>query len=74
MADLKPILDTVHEALNNNNEGLDPAIAVLKAALAENGEKFVVMEKERLPQNNRPGRKMLQSYFKKRGVEVQFNQ
>ena len=61
-------LEACHASLNDNNTGLDAAIAALKAALVAAGEKQVVMQKERLPQNTRPGRKMLQTYFKKRGV------
>ena len=67
---VKQALETIHTALNDNNVGLDAAIAAAKIALAEAGEKKLLMEKERLPQNNRQGRKMLQTYFKKRGVEV----
>ena len=67
---VKQALENVHASLNDNNTGLDAAIAALKAALVERGEKQVVMQKERLPQNNRQGRKMLQTYFKKRGVDV----
>jgi hypothetical protein len=70
--ELKPLLEKIYAALHDNNVGLDPAIAALKTALAERGEKQVEIEKERLPQNNRQGRKMLQTYFKKRGVIVVF--
>ena len=63
-------LEAVHASLNDNNAGLDVAIAALKTALADKGEKTVTMKQERLPQNNRQGRKMLQTYFKKRGVVV----
>jgi len=69
---IKKALETVHQALNNNNEGLDPAIAALKETLVCAGQKTVEMDKTRLPQNNRQGRKMLQTYFKKRGVVVTF--
>ena len=65
-------LESVHISLNDNNAGLDATIAALKTALAEAGEKTVAMKPERLPQNNRQGRKMLQTYFKKRGVLVTF--
>ncbi len=71
MADaVKKALDEVHAALNDNNTGLDEKIAALKTALAGAGEKQVKMDQTRLPQNNRQGRKMLQTYFKKRGVIV----
>jgi hypothetical protein len=67
-------LENVHASLDANNAGLDAAIAALKTALTEKGEKKVRMDKERLPQNNRQGRKMLQTYFKKRGVEVVYSE
>ncbi len=67
-------LEEVYTALHANNQGLDGKIAALKAALASAGQKEVTVTKERLPQNNRQGRKMLQTYFKKRGVVVVFNE
>ena len=72
MATVKEALEKVHASLDNNNEGLDGLIAELKAAMMAAGEKTVTMVKERLPQNNRQGRKMLQTYFKKRGVVVEY--
>ena len=73
MADaVKDALEKVHASLNENNTGLDAAIDNLKKALADAGAKTVTMEKERLPQNNRQGRKMLQTYFRVRGVMVEF--
>lgn len=73
MADaIKKALEQAHASLNNNNEGLDEAIAALKQALTEAGEKTVTMDQTLLPQNNRQGRKMLQTYFKKRGVQVEY--
>ena len=71
---VKQALENVHTALNDNNNGLDIAIVHLKKAIAHAGAKTVLMEKTRLPQNNRQGRKMLQTYFKKRGVIVEFEQ
>ncbi len=70
---VKTALDEVHASLNDNNEGLDEKIANLKLALVAKGEKQVLMDQTLLPQNNRQGRKMLQTYFKKRGVVVAFN-
>ncbi len=72
MATVKEALEKVHASLDENNIGLDAAIADLKAAMLVAGEKTVTMVKERLPQNNRQGRKMLQTYFKKRGVAVEY--
>lgn len=72
MTTVKEALEKVHVSLNDNNAGLDTAIAELKVAMIAAGDKSVTMVKERLPQNNRQGRKMLQTYFKKRGVMVEY--
>lgn len=69
---VKAALESVHASLNDNNVNLDGCIAALKAALAAAGAKTVTMDQTRLPQNNRQGRKMLQTYFKKRGVMVEY--
>jgi hypothetical protein len=67
-------LEPVYTALNADNEGLEPAIGGLKIALDAAGTKAVTMEKDKLVHNNRQGRKLLQSYFRKRGIEVSFNE
>lgn len=67
------VLEAVYAALHANNAGLDPLIGRLKMALAAEGRRDIQVQKERLPQNNRQGRKMLQTYFRKRGVEVVFD-
>lgn len=63
-------LENVYASLTNDNEDIDLHIAALKEALG--GEKDVTVDPARLPLNNRQGRKMMQSYFKKRGVNVTF--
>lgn len=73
MADaLKDAVERMHASLDGNNEGLDGIIVELKTLLAAKGEKSLSVDKERLPQNNRQGRKMMQTYFKKRGVLIDF--
>jgi hypothetical protein len=64
-------LENVYASLMNDNEDIDTHIAALKNALG--AEKSVIVDPARLPQNNRQGRKMMQSYFKKRGVTVTFS-
>jgi len=64
--------EAVYTSLNADNEDIDAAIAGLKKAMIAVGDKEVEFEAERLSQNNRAGRKMMQSYFKKRGVKVVF--
>ncbi len=66
------VLDNVYASLQNDNEGIDDHIKDLKAALAAAGQKSVEVDTARLVQNNRQGRKLMESYFKKRGVVVTF--
>lgn len=65
-------LEKIYESLANDNVELDAAIKDLKTALAAEGLKEAVVEPTRLAQNNRQGRKLMQSYFKKKGVTVTF--
>ncbi len=65
-------LENVYASLQNNNEDIDAHIGYLKAALLAGGQKSVTVDTARLVQNNRQGRKMMESYFKKRGVAVTF--
>ena len=65
-------LENIYQSLENNNDQIDTHIVNLKAALPD-GEKSVVVDSSRLALNNRQGRKLMQSYFKKRGVIVTFN-
>lgn len=69
---LNDAIEAIYTSLANDNEDIDLHIANLKAALAAEGLKEAVFKPERLEQNNRAGRKMMQSYFKKRGVKVVF--
>lgn len=62
----------VYDSMIADNIDIDLHIANLKTALSEAGEKKAVFEPEKLAQNNRAGRKMMQAYFKKRGVIVEF--
>jgi len=64
--------EAVYQSMIDDNEDIDLHIANLKKALAAAGEKEAVFEPTRLAQNNRQGRKHMQSYFKKRGVKVVF--
>lgn len=64
--------DAVYASIKNNNEDLDLHIAALKAAMAREGAKEAVFETAKLAQGNRQGRKLMQAYFKKKGVTVFF--
>ena len=64
--------DHIYQSLVADNADLDIHIASLKAALAREGQKEAVFDPARLAQNNRSGRKLMQAYFRQRGVTVTF--
>jgi len=64
--------EAIYVSLQQDNLDVDLHIANLKAAMQAEGVKDFVAEPDKLSQNNRAGRKMMQSYFKKRGVKVVF--
>ena len=69
---MEQALENVYASLQNDNENIDAHIADLKAAAAARGEKSVTVDPARIPHNNRQGRKLMQSYFRKRGLIVAF--
>jgi hypothetical protein len=66
------VIEDIYKALANNNENIDLHITRLKNSLAASDAKQAVFDPARLAQNNRAGRKLMQAYFKKRGVAVVF--
>lgn len=64
--------DRIYQSLQNDNVDIDQHITTLKAALAKAGQKQAVFDPSRLVQNNRAGRKLMQAYFRQRGVAVVF--
>ena len=70
---LNQAIDNIYASITNDNEELDSHIAALKAAMAREGVKQAVFEPSRLAQSNRQGRKIMQSYFRKKGVTVSFS-
>lgn len=69
---IEQALEAVYASLDNDNENIDECIDALKSALKTNNAASITVDPTRLPQNNRQGRKMMQSYFKRRGVTVVF--
>ena len=65
-------IEKIYTSLHNDNADIDTHIGNLKQALDASGQKEAVFESARLAQNNRQGRKMMQAYFRKRGVAVVF--
>ncbi len=70
---LKEATENIYTSLDNDNEDIDLHVGNLKVAMKEAGEKSVEFDVARLAQPNRSGRKMMQAYFKKRGVLVKFS-
>jgi hypothetical protein len=64
--------DRIYASLQADNADLDAHIATLKAAMAREGVKEAVFDPAKLAQNNRSGRKLMQAYFRQRGVKVAF--
>jgi hypothetical protein len=69
---LAEAIEAIYASLRADNADLDAHIAALKAALAREGRREAVFDPSKLAQNNRQGRKLMQAYFKKRGVRVAF--
>jgi hypothetical protein len=67
-------IEEIYASLHNNNVDIDIHIANLKQALQTAGQKEAVFVPSRLAQSNRQGRKLMQTYFRKRGVAVVFKE
>jgi hypothetical protein len=67
-------VEDIYSSLHNDNVDIDVHIANLKQALDAAGQNEAVFAPSRLAQNNRQGRKMMQTYFRKRGVKVEFEE
>ena len=70
---LAQAIDNIYASIKADNEDLDNHIAALKAAMAREGAKEAVFESSKLAQSNRQGRKLMQAYFRKKGVAVSFS-
>ncbi|RWO84859.1 MAG: hypothetical protein EOS18_00125 [Mesorhizobium sp.] len=65
--------ESIYASLRADNADIDAHIATLKAAMTREGIKQAVFDPTRLAQNNRSGRKLMQAYFRQRGVSVRFS-
>jgi len=65
-------IDAIYASIKDDNRDLPTHIAALKAAMAREGVKEAVFEPGKLAQNNRQGRKLMQAYFRQKGVTVAF--
>ncbi|TCP80079.1 hypothetical protein C8J31_11715 [Rhizobium sp. PP-CC-2G-626] len=67
------VTEKIYASLQSDNADIDDHIASLKAALVREGAAEAVFDPAKLAQNNRSGRKMMQAYFRQRGVRVSFS-
>lgn len=65
-------IDAIYESLKQDNLELDARIKELKDAMIAAGEKTAMFDTNKIAQNNRQGRKLMQSYFKQKGVKIDF--
>ena len=65
-------IEAIYTSIRNDNEDLDTHIAALKGAMAREGVKEASFETAKLAQGNRQGRKLMQAYFRKKGIVVSF--
>ena len=63
----------IYLSLHAHNAELDAHIATLREALTRAGLKEAVFDPARVAQGNRAGRKLMQAYFRQRGVTVKFS-
>lgn len=66
-------INRIYESLQAGNADIDLHIGNLKAALTRANLREAVFDPARLVHNNRSGRKLMQAYFRQRGVTVKFN-
>ncbi|MNT99437.1 hypothetical protein D3C72_2422810 [compost metagenome] len=66
-------IDAIYASIRNDNEDIDLHIAALKDAMAREGIKEATFETSKLAQPNRQGRKLMQAYFRKKGIAVDFS-
>lgn len=66
-------IESIYGSLQADNADLDVHIASLKAAMTREGVKEAIFDPSKLAQGNRSGRKLMQAYFRQRGVKVAFS-
>jgi hypothetical protein len=69
---LEQATENIYASLRDDNRDIEDHIRALKAVLVRDGLKEAVFQPSKLAQNNRQGRKLMQAYFRTRGVTVAF--
>ena len=69
---LSEAIDNIYASLKADNKDLLDHIAALKAAMAREGAKEAIFDPSKLAQNNRQGRKLMQAFFRQKGIKIDF--
>ena len=69
---LSEAIDAIYASLKEDNKDLLVHIGALKAAMAREGVKEAIFDPTKLAQNNRQGRKLMQAFFRQKGVKIDF--
>jgi hypothetical protein len=65
-------IEAIYASIKDDNRDLDIHMATLKVAMAREGAKEAVFEPSKLALNNRQGRKLMQAYFRQKGITIGF--
>lgn len=66
-------VENIYASLRADNTDLLEHIAALKAAMEREGVKEAVFDPAKLAQGNRQGRKLMQAFFRQKGVKITFS-
>ena len=69
---LSEAIDNIYASLKADNKDLLEHIAALKAAMAREGAEEAIFDPTKLAQNNRQGRKLMQAFFRQKGIKIDF--
>jgi hypothetical protein len=69
---LNEAIDNIYASLREDNKDLLVHMTALKAAMAREGAKEAIFEPAKLAQNNRQGRKLMQAFFRQKGIKIDF--
>jgi hypothetical protein len=69
---LSEAIDNIYASLKADNKELLEHMTALKAAMAREGVKEAIFDPAKLAQNNRQGRKLMQAFFRQKGIKIDF--
>ena len=69
---LTEAIDNIYASLREDNKDLLIHMTALKAAMAREGVQEAIFDPVKLAQNNRQGRKLMQSFFRQKGIKIDF--